>query len=426
MQELERAEIIKAYTNGEIKASVAATRLQISTRQVRRLQQRFVEGGVSGMMSGRRGKPSNNRLAPELAQKAVNLIREHYPDFAPTFACEMLNERHGLTLSRETLRRLMIEAGLWTPRAARQGRLHQPRERRASFGELVQIDGSRHEWFEGRAPACALLAYVDDATGRILQLHFAETESTASYFEATKGYLERHGRPQTFYSDRAAVFRSAAEIRHTPTQFQRALDDLGINLICAKSAQAKGRVERLNRTLQDRLVKTLRIDGINSIETANRWTTQYIENYNKRFALAPSSTLDLHQPLRSTDDLARILALLDVRKLTTKLTLQHSGKLYLLKDEARTRALIGQKIAVHTYADGRIELRANGEALPYTTLEQPKRFSAIEVDSKTLHYAVDELQRKPKRNRPHRQSMPAQLVANGVAAAKKMSAPARR
>lgn len=423
MQELDRAKVIEAYVNGEIKAAVAALRLQISTRQVRRLHQRFVEAGLPGMASARRGKPSNNQLAAGLAQKAVQLVREHYADFAPTLACEKLQERHAVVLSKETLRRLMIEAGLWTQRNERQSALHQPRERRACFGELVQIDGSRHPWFEQRGADCALLAYIDDATGRILHLHFAETESTFSYFEATRRYIERHGKPRAFYADRAAVFRSPAANRHVPTQFQRALDELGIELICANSPQAKGRVERLNRTLQDRLVKELRMDRIDNIEAANAWCSQFVEQYNQRFARAPRSQLDVHTPLRASDDLPLILAMRDTRKLSAKLTVQHAGRQYLLCDSSELRALIAQPIAVHTYADGSVELRANGKQLPYTILDMPKAAGPIEVDSKTLHHTVDKLEAgKRPRNRPHRQNQPAAVVTHGVMAAKKMSA----
>lgn len=421
MQELERAEIIKACANGEITPALAAKRLQITTRQVRRLQRRFAESGVEGMVSGRRGKPSNNQLEPGLAQKALELVRDHYADFGPTLACEHLLERHSVALSKETLRGLMIEAGLWIPRGARRAALHQPRERRACLGELVQIDGSLHDWFEQRGEACALLAFVDDATGQLMQLHFAETEATASYFEATRRYLEQHGRPRAFYSDRAAVFRSPSAKRRTRTQFHRALDDLEIDLICARSPEAKGRVERVNRTLQDRLVKALRIDGINNIEAANAWCAQYVQKYNARFARAPRSPLDAHQPLRAKDDLARILALLETRKLTSKLTLQHGDRRYLLKDQPATRALIGQPIAIHTYADGRVELRAYDQVLVHTTLEMPRPAGPIEVDSKTVHRVVD----KRVRNRDYRKNQPAAVIAQGVRAAKKMSAQKR-
>lgn len=421
MQELERAEIIKACVNGEITSTLAAKRLQITTRQVRRLQRQFAESGLEGMISGRRGKASNNQLEPGLAQKALKLVRDHYADFGPTLACEHLLERHGVALSKETLRRLMIDAGLWIPRGARRSALHQPRERRACVGELVQIDGSPHDWFEQRGPACALLAFVDDATGRLMQLHFAETEATASYFDATRRYIEKHGRPQAFYADRAAVFRSPSSNRRTPTQFHRALGDLDIDLICAKSAQAKGRVERINRTLQDRLVKALRIDGIDDIEAANAWCDQYVEKYNARFSRVPRSPLDAHGPLRARDDLELILALRETRKLTCKLTLQHGSRRYLLQDNPEARALIGQPVAIHTYADGRVELRANGRVFVHTTLEQPRLAGPIEVDSKTLRHVVD----KRARNRDYRKNQPAPVIAQGVRAAKKMSAQKR-
>lgn len=424
MQELDRAKVIEAYAKGELKAAVAALRLQITTRQVRRLEKRFAEDGMLGMVSARRGRPSNHQLAPGLAQKALQIVQEHYPDFGPTLACEQLSERHGVVLSKETLRRLMIEAGLWSPRGARQAALHQPRERRACLGELVQIDGSRHAWFEQRGAECALLVYVDDATGRILQLHFAETETTFSYFEATRRYVERYGKPRAFYADRAAVFRSASANRRAPTQFQRALDELGIDLICANSPQAKGRVERLNRTLQDRLVKDLRMNRISDIEAANTWCEQFVERYNRKFACVPRSQLDLHTPLRASDNLARTLALQETRKLSVKLTVQHGDRQYLLQDVPELRALIGQTIVVHTYANGDIELRANGKELPYATLQRPRSAGPIEVDAKTLHHTVLEVGKR-SRNRHYRENPVSAVVAKGVLAAKKMSAQKR-
>lgn len=421
MEDLERAEIIEACATGKMKAPVAAKRLQISTRQVRRLQRQLAENGVNGIVSGLRGKPSNNQLAAGLAQRALQLVRDHYADFGPTLACEQLLERHGVAMSKETLRKLMVGAGLWIPKSARQMALHQPRERRACLGELVQIDGSHHRWFEQRGEACTLLAYIDDATGRLLQLHFAETESTLSYFEATQRYIERQGRPRAFYSDRAAVFRSPSANRRTPTQFQRALDELDIDLICAKSPQAKGRVERLNRTLQDRFVKALRLDGIDNIGAANAWCDQFIQKYNARFARAPRNPFDAHEPVRAGNDLARILALREIRKLTAKLTVQHGDRQYLLSDEPGQRALIGQSVAIHTYADGRVELRANDHVLPHTTLKRAPAARPTEVDSKTLHRVLDKL----ARNRDYRKNQNTAMIAQGVKAAKKMSAQKR-
>jgi transposase len=418
MEELERAAIINASIEGEITAVIAAKRLGITTRQVRRLQKRYAEDGERGMVSRRKGKPSNNRLAPEVAQQVLELVREHYADFGPTLACEQLRERHQLELSKETLRNLMIEAGIWVPKAARRTRLYQPRERRPCVGELIQIDGSRHHWFEKRGDACTLLVYVDDATGKLQHLHFAETETTASYFDATRRYIERHGKPQAFYADRAAVFRSPSAKSTTKTQFQRALDDLGIELICANSPQAKGRVERANRTLQDRLVKSLRLNGINDIEAANAWCGHFIERYNAGFARVPGSSLDLHIPLHPNDDLTLILAFCDSRKLTYKLTLQHDGLLYLLEDSPEARKLIGKSINIHTHVDGRVELRANGNVLAYSVQTPPRLANASDVDAKTLHHVLD----KKMRNRHYRDNPPAAVIAQGVTAAKKMSA----
>ena len=420
MQKARRVEIITACTKGEMKPAVAAALLQVTTRQIRRLQKQLAEGGPAALTLDRRGKPSNHQLDPEVARTALQLVREHYADFGPTLACEQLRDRHRVILSKETLRRLMIEAGLWTPKGVRRAALHQPRERRPCRGELVQIDGSRHDWFERRRDACTLLVFIDDATGQLLQLHFAESETTASYFEALRGYIAQHGKPQAYYSDRAAVFRSPSATSDTCTQFQRALDQLGIELICANSPQAKGRVERANRTLQDRLVKQMRLDGISDIDAANRWCVKYIEQYNAQFAFTPASELDLHTSLHADIDLKLILTCREVRKLTTKLTLKHGSKMYLLKDTAQARSLIGQPIAIHTYSDGRIELRANDQVFAYTTLEQPTRQKMIDVDTKTLHPVLDK-----RRNRPERNNRTPAMNTQGVSMARKASAQIR-
>lgn len=422
MQELERAKVIEAYAKGEIKAAIAALRLQVSTRQVRRLQERFAQAGLAGIASKRRGMPGNNQLDAGLAQKAVLIVREHYADFGPTLACEMLREHHALALSKETLRRLMTEAGLWVPRSARRTALYQPRERRACLGELIQIDGSRHAWFEQRRVPCAVLVFIDDATGRILHLHFSETESTESYFEAMQTYLQRHGKPQAFYADKAAVFRSPAANRHTPTQFQRAVDELGIKLICAHSPQAKGRVERVNRTLQDRLVKQMRLDEIQEIDAANEWVGQFVEQYNSQFSCVARSELDAHTPLRPGEDLKRVLSIREIRKLSSKLTLQHGQQRYVLQDEPWLRAMIGLPVAIHSYRDGQIELRLNGATLQYSTLQIPRRAKLTVVDNKALHHCVDQLAPPARqRARPYRENQTPAMVATGVVAAKKMS-----
>ena len=207
MRELHRLKTVQAVIDGLITVKTAAERLNITDRQLRRVICRYQAEGSIGLISRHRGKPSNNQLASGIAEQAITIIREHYADFGPSLACEKLAERHGLYLAKETVRQLMISTGLWIPRQQRPPKIYQPRNRRSCVGELIQIDGSDHRWFEERAPACILLVYVDDATSRIMALYFTYSESTFSYFHATRAYLERHGKPMAFYSDKASVFR---------------------------------------------------------------------------------------------------------------------------------------------------------------------------------------------------------------------------
>lgn len=315
----------------------------------------------------------------------------------------------------------MIGAGLWTPKGVQRAALHQPRERRPCRGELVQIDGSRHDWFEGRGAVCTLLVYVDDATGELLQLYFADTESTTSYFEATRRYIRQHGKPQAFYADRAAVFRSPLATNDTCTQFQRAVDQLGIELICANTPQAKGRVERANRVLQDRLVKELRLDDIDSIEAANAWCEKYVRSHNERFARPPLSELDKHTPLHVDDDLELILTICETRKLSKQLTLKHGSRLLLLSDTPDTRSLIGQPITIHTYADGRVELRTHRQVFAYTSLPVSRPKNRTDTNAKSLHATLD----KRQRARTYRANLPGAIIMQGTTAAKKAAAQKR-
>jgi len=209
MRELDRFKVIQSVADGVLKPWRAAQRLGLTTRQIRRLVARLREGGPRGLVSRRRAKPSNNRLDAVTAKRALAIIRDCYADFGPTLACEKLYECHGIRLAKETVRRLMTDAGLWVPRAQRPPKVYQPRARRSCLGQLVQIDGSEHAWFEQRAPQCTLLVYVDDATSRLMLLHFTASESTFSYFEATRAYLERYGKPVALYSDKASGFRSS-------------------------------------------------------------------------------------------------------------------------------------------------------------------------------------------------------------------------
>src|SRR2546422_7549740 len=307
MEELDRLQIMTQLAERRLTRRRAAALLGLSERQVRRLYRALRRDGAQALASRHRGRPSNRRLATATREQALALIRERYADFGPTFAHQKLTEEHALVLSVETLRGWMSAAGLWVPRAQRARRSYPPRERRACLGELVQLDGSEHAWFEDRGPRCTLLVYVDDATSRVMELCFAESESTFDYFRATRRYLERHGKPMAFYSDRLSVFHVQARDRAQRgpglSQFGRALRELNIELLCARSPEAKGRVERANGTRQDRLVQELRLRGLNDPVAAAPFLPEFMADYNGRFAKLPAVAYDAHRPLRPEDDL---------------------------------------------------------------------------------------------------------------------------
>lgn len=392
MREADRLKTIQAVVDGMLRVGQAALRLGVSLRQVERMLLRYAAQGAAGLISRKRGRPSNHQLEPGLADRAMALIRQRYADFGPTLAREKLLECHGLAIGKETLRHLMIDAGLWATRRQRAPPIHQPRARRACLGELVQIDGSDHAWFEDRAPSCTLLVYIDDATSRLMALHFTPTESTFGYFEATRQYLQRHGKPIAFYSDKAAVFRPTADstdFGHGVTQFGRALFELNIDILCANTSQAKGRVERANLTLQDRLVKEMRLRDIGTLEAANAFAPHFIADFNARFAKAPHSDFDAHRPLRTDEDLRLIFTWRLQRKVSQSLTLQHDKIIYLLSESATSRALIHRYIDVFEYPEGLIELRANGRTLPFTQYDRlPVIDMAQMVDNKRLGRAL--------------------------------------
>jgi hypothetical protein len=393
MRELDRLKIIQAVADGRLMPWRAAERLGLSRRQIERLTARYRDAGASGLVSLHRDRPSNRQLPDGLADRAIRLIRERYADFGPTFANEKLRECHGIVLGTETLRHLMTIAGLWVPRKQRPPKAHQPRARRACLGELIQIDGSDHHWFEDRAPACTLLVFVDDATSRLMALHFTATESTFSYFEATRAYLERYGKPVAFYSDKAAVFycnnAPTTPGRAGVTQYGRALYELNIETWCANSSQAKGRVERANLTLQDRLVKELRLRGIVTKEAANAYAPCFMADYNARFGKLPRSAFDAHRPVREDEDLDRILCWRVPRKVSNVLTLQYDRVIYLLDDTPANRSLIHTYIEVVEYPNGVVEIWADGACLPYVPYD---RLSEIDqgavVENKRLGHAL--------------------------------------
>jgi len=381
-EELNRLEILGRVLERRLTQTQAAEQLGLSVRQVERLCRKLRLDGRQGLVSKKRGRPSNRKLPAALRERALALVLARYADFGPTLAAEKLLEQHDLLVSVETLRRWMIEVEIWVPRSQRTRRVYQPRHRRSCVGELIQIDGCDHEWFEDRAPRCTLLVYVDDATSRLMELRFVESESTFDYFEATRSYLERHGKPVAFYSDQASVFRvTNSHVRQNggETQFGRALSELNIDIICANTPQAKGRVERAHLTLQDRLVKELRLASISTIAAANAAAPAYIDTYNARFGRDPMSDHDAHRPVRKDEDLEQIFSCQENRKISKELTVRFRGGRYLIEPSPETLELRGRRCRVHEYFDGRVELRYDGRPLPFTVFEEQRRVTQGDI-----------------------------------------------
>jgi transposase len=364
-REIERAHVMRAIRERRLTQKQAASQLVLSVRQVERLFARYKRDGPTGLVSRQRGQ-RNHVLPDGLREEALRIVRTRYPDFGPTLAHEKLLEVHGLRLSVETLRKWMIEDGIWKTRAQRKKRIQQPRHRRDCYGELVQIDGSDHHWFEDRGPRCVLLVYVDDATSELMALRMCESESAFSYFHATRGYLECHGKPVAFYSDKAGVFRVNAKNPKAGdglTQFGRAMNDLNIDIICANTPAAKGRVERANKTLQDRLVKELRLRGICTMDEANAYLPEFMQDYNRRFARAARNDHDAHRPLTERDCLDDIFTWQEERRVTAQLTVHHKRTMYILEPSEEAKAAAKKRVTVVEYEDGRVSIRFQGVAL---------------------------------------------------------------
>lgn len=404
-KELTRVEVMKRIDEKRLRQKEAAEMLGVSERHIRRLLRAYRQAGERGLISKRRGQPSNNRLKVEVKQVAMDLLHSRYADFGPTLAHEKLVEVHKLKLGKESVRQLMIAAGRWKVRRKKRPAVHQMHQRRSCRGELVQIDGSPHAWFEERGPKCNLLVYIDDATGELMELFFTPSESTFSYFEATHRYLVRHGRPVAFYSDKNSIFKVNIKQALTGsgmTQFGRALRELDIKLICAHTPQAKGRVERANETLQDRLVKELRLRDLSSIEAANAFVPEYIQDFNRRFAIQPRSNHDAHRPASLSEQAYQLLfSLQEPRILSKNLTLQYKNVLYQIQTARPTYALRKAQVTVCENAQGEIAILYKGNPLNYSIFHKQQR-QAENVNPKHLDQHLEKTN-KPAPDHPWRQ-----------------------
>lgn len=391
-RDIERLAVLERVREGVLTQVQAGLELGMSSRQVRRLLKRYEEHGAQGLVHRLRGQCSNRRLDRALREQAQELIKAHYADFGPTLACEKLAERHGITLSIETVRRLKTQAGTWRPKQRRVKPIHPLRERRPCRGELIQIDGSPHDWFEGRAPRCTLLVFIDDATSELLALRFVAQETTQDYLTVLRDYVLTHGLPACFYSDRHSVFvtsrdRLTRDTPHQPTRFAQVLERLGIDALYASSPQAKGRVERANQTLQDRLVKEMRLAGINDPATANAWIDDFRHAHNRRFAVAPLSAHDAHVPyLGSRTQLDDACSIRYQRQLSRTLSCQFECQFLQILAPGRQRQLARQSVDILQHLDGTLRVLYDNEVLEFRIGPRPGK---APVEPKQLNQTVE-------------------------------------
>lgn len=366
VKEVRRLPVLQQVLARTLTQRQAAAIVGVTDRQVRRLVQRLRRDGERGLVHRGRGRPSNRRRPAALKRQVLQLYTRHYSDFGPTLAAEQLTKRHGVTLSDETLRRWLQEQGV--THFTRRKRPHRAwRARKPHVGELIQLDGSHHDWFEGRGPRCVLMAYIDDASSRVFA-RFYEYEGTVPALDSFQRYVKQYGIPLAVYADKHTTYRSPAEPTveeqlagvHPTSQFGRALEELGVELIPAHSPQAKGRIERLFKTLQDRLIKEMRLAGIATQAAANRFLPTWLAQYNRRFARQPTMPTDLHRPLTAETDVCSVLAVKTRRVLRRDWTVAHGGQLYQIHDRLRATHVV-----VEERVDGTLRIMHHNRLLTY-------------------------------------------------------------
>ncbi len=402
-KERRRVVIMAGVKAGELSLVEAADVLGLGYRQTKRVWRRYQDDGDAGLVHRLRGKPGQRRKPPAVRAKILARVGERYPDFGPTLAAEYL-AKDRLEVDHETLRRWLLASGKRTVRRKRQ-RHRQWRERKPCFGAMVQLDGSHHDWFEGRRGKCVLMVMVDDATNRVWAQFFEEETTHASY-DMLEGWARKHGLPQSLYVDRDSIYRceglgSIAEQiagKAPQTQFGRAMEQLGVELILANSPQAKGRVERMNGVLQDRLVKALRLEGISELETANAYLVRtYLAEHNRKFRVKAASEADAHRGVPR--HLNETLSWEEARVVQRDWTVAHEGKWHQLDRQHEALSLAGRKVIVRRLRDGRVQMERGGVKLKWRELPgRPER----EKVKRTLPPARAAVERKPAADHPWR------------------------
>lgn len=405
-KDLFKLEILRKVELDILKQVDAAKELNLDVRQVRRLSLKLKELGPKGLISKKVGARSNNRINPEKeAQILAFCLKPEHRDFGPTLVFEYLLKQSSDKISLSTVRNVMAKNSLWAVKKIRELKIHPLRDRRPQKGDLIQLDGSEHDWFEGRGPRCSLLVFIDDATSETLLLKFVKSENLNDYFDATREYVEKIGRPKAFYTDKHAVFRVNRDGSLSGsglTQFGRAMKELDIELICANSPQAKGRVERRNRDFQNRLVKAMRLSKISNIEEANAFIPSFLEDFNQQFAKKPKSPVDAHRPLSSSYNLDQIFCIKESRCLSKNLTLQYNNVIYQVIADKKEYTLRKAKVTIIENRQGDIVIEHKGKALKAVPFHKMEARTDV-VSSKELLSRLVEFQTtkyKPKRSHP--------------------------
>lgn len=381
-KEREQLKIIGRLDSGEITQAAAAQMLKLSIKWVREKLRRYRADGDAGLVHKNRGRPSPKQWDSNEKALAIELLKSEWRDFGPTFASEKLAELKGIKVSDETLRKVMIANGLWVPGRKKQ-KHRKRRERKPMRGILVQLDGSPHDWFEGRGSKCTLLVFIDDATSEILWLEFTESESFKGVASATKKYMEMHGLPVSFYVDYGSVFSVNLNNpeRDKKTHFEKIMKDLSVDISHARSPQAKGRVERANKTMQDRLVKEMRLAGISSIEQANDYlrNSDFIAKHNAKFAVAPAQEQNAHRSIEE-HDLNSIFCTRETRVVTNDFTIQYKRRVFQIQKNQTILIRPKSKVVVCERLDGKIAICSRNTNLNFKELpmRKPNKLSPVE------------------------------------------------
>jgi len=380
--ERQRSGWLGRVKRGELKLKKAAELMQLSYRQAKRVWRRYRQRGEAGLVHRLRGRSSGRARSKAFKKKTLSRYTEAYGDFGPTLAAEKL-ATEGMIIAPETLRRWLLAEGLWRRKRKRQQH-RQWRERRAHAGELVQMDGSHHDWFEGRRGRAVLMVMVDDANSRVMA-RFSEEETTQAAYLVFADYVRRYGRPAALYVDRDSIYRTEREpeineqlrAQQPMTQFARAMQTLDVQLIFAYSPQAKGRVERVHGTLQDRLIKEMRVAGVNTLQAANQFLEEkFLPAYNARFMVQAAASADLHRPIRAAV-LNEALSWEEIRLVRRDWTVLWSSRWLQLSAENLRLELVGRAVTIREKLDGQIELLYRGRKLPFKELPaRPKRMNS--------------------------------------------------